>query len=103
MSPLPLPLQAPSEVQWRCIPPSILGRDVLCQCAYGTGKTVALVLSILQQLEPNKVTDLLDPNGPSYNYINQESLYRPLYVAGLAAAGRGWSLFGGANSPSPLG
>eukprot|EP00996_Jenningsia_fusiforme_P000427 NODE_1371_length_1563_cov_62.758917_g1233_i0.p1 GENE.NODE_1371_length_1563_cov_62.758917_g1233_i0~~NODE_1371_length_1563_cov_62.758917_g1233_i0.p1 ORF type:complete len:425 (+),score=111.80 NODE_1371_length_1563_cov_62.758917_g1233_i0:86-1360(+) len=41
----------PSEVQHQCIPPAILGQDILCQAKSGMGKTAVFVLSILQQLE----------------------------------------------------
>ncbi|CAF1028056.1 unnamed protein product [Adineta ricciae] len=42
----------PSEVQKQAIPPAILGRDILCQGASGTGKTAVYVLATLQQLQP---------------------------------------------------
>ncbi|XP_054272802.1 spliceosome RNA helicase Ddx39b-like [Macrosteles quadrilineatus] len=39
-----------SEVQHECIPPALLGMDILCQAESG-GKTTAFVLATLQKLE----------------------------------------------------
>ena len=44
----------PSEVQHECIPPAILGMDVICQAKSGMGKTAVFVLATLQQLEPTE-------------------------------------------------
>lgn len=41
-----------SEVQHKCMPPAILGRDVICQTKSGMGKTPVFVFSTLQQIEP---------------------------------------------------
>jgi len=37
-----------------CIPQAMLGADVLCQAKSGMGKTAVFVLSILQQLDPQR-------------------------------------------------
>jgi len=50
----------PSEVQHECIPPALLGRDILCQAKSGMGKTAVFVLSVLHQLassNPNMATN----------------------------------------------
>lgn len=47
------PIQHPSEVQHQCIPPAILGTDLICQAKSGMGKTAVFVVSVLQQLETN--------------------------------------------------
>jgi len=44
----------PSEVQHEAIPQAMLGQDVVCQAKSGMGKTCVFVLSILQQLDPDK-------------------------------------------------
>lgn len=45
--------EAPSAVQYECIPKAVLGTDILCQAKSGMGKTAVFVLSILQQLDAN--------------------------------------------------
>ena len=40
----------PSDVQQRCIPEIMLGRDVLCQAVSGMGKTAVFLLSMLHNL-----------------------------------------------------
>jgi len=44
----------PSEVQHETIPQAMLGQDLVCQAKSGMGKTCVFVLSILQQLDPEK-------------------------------------------------
>jgi len=41
----------PSEVQHQCIPPALLGNDILCQAKSGMGKTAVFVLSVLHLLD----------------------------------------------------
>lgn len=45
----------PSEVQHEAIPHAITGVDILCQAKSGMGKTAVFVLSILHQLNPEKL------------------------------------------------
>ncbi|KAJ6628181.1 P-loop containing nucleoside triphosphate hydrolase protein [Mycena sp. CBHHK59/15] len=44
--------ERPSTIQQRAIVPVLKGRDVVAQSQAGTGKTVALSISILQRLDP---------------------------------------------------
>ncbi|CAF1192819.1 unnamed protein product, partial [Didymodactylos carnosus] len=43
--------ERPSAIQQRAIKPFISGRDVIAQAQSGTGKTAAVVISILQQID----------------------------------------------------
>lgn len=45
----------PSEVQHEAIPHAITGVDMLCQAKSGMGKTAVFVLSIIHQLNPEKL------------------------------------------------
>ncbi|XP_064418357.1 eukaryotic initiation factor 4A-II isoform X3 [Latimeria chalumnae] len=47
--------EKPSAIQQRAIIPCIKGRDVIAQAQSGTGKTATFAISILQQLEIQKV------------------------------------------------
>ena len=42
----------PSVLQRRCLPPAIDGQHVLCEAAPGMGRTLVIVLSALQALDP---------------------------------------------------
>eukprot|EP00210_Caulerpa_lentillifera_P003907 g3732.t1 len=42
----------PSEVQHKCIPQALLGRDLVCQAKSGMGKTAVFVIAILHQIRP---------------------------------------------------
>ncbi|KAG8195245.1 hypothetical protein JTE90_028396 [Oedothorax gibbosus] len=44
--------QQPLEVQHKCIPHALKGKDILCQAKSGMGKTTAYILATLQQLDP---------------------------------------------------
>ncbi|XP_072015073.1 spliceosome RNA helicase DDX39B-like [Amphiura filiformis] len=44
--------ERPTEVQRKCIPPIISGKDVLCEVKSGTGKSTAITLATLQNLTP---------------------------------------------------
>merc|ERR1711985_210266 len=44
----------PSEVQHRCIPVALNGRDIICQAKSGMGKTAVFVLAILHMLKPEE-------------------------------------------------
>ncbi|XP_072016014.1 ATP-dependent RNA helicase DDX39A-like [Amphiura filiformis] len=44
--------ERPTEVQRRCIPPIISGKDVLCEVKSGTGKSTAIILATLQNFTP---------------------------------------------------
>ncbi|CAF1483483.1 unnamed protein product, partial [Didymodactylos carnosus] len=43
--------ERPSAIQQRAIKPCISGRDVIVQAQSGTGKTAAIIISILQQID----------------------------------------------------
>jgi ATP-dependent RNA helicase RhlE len=44
----------PTEIQDKCIPPSLQGRDVIGLANTGTGKTAAFLLPIVEKLSANK-------------------------------------------------
>ncbi len=44
-------LEKPSAIQQRAIVPCLIGSDVIAQAQSGTGKTAALAISILQQID----------------------------------------------------
>lgn len=46
----------PSPVQAECIPAALEGRDILAQSQTGTGKTLAYLLPLLQNTNPNEKT-----------------------------------------------
>ncbi|GMR33080.1 hypothetical protein PMAYCL1PPCAC_03275, partial [Pristionchus mayeri] len=42
----------PTEVQFKCLPQALLGKNIICQGSNRSGKTTLAVISTLSQLKP---------------------------------------------------
>ncbi len=84
---------APSEIQDRCIPPTLLGKDTIGLANTGTGKTAAFLLPIIDRLSANRELDsvlILAPTRELAQQIDEEfrrfaaglKLYSTLVVGG---------------------
>lgn len=73
-----------TEVQQRCIPHALAGRDVLGEARTGSGKTLAFVVPVLEQLYRNKWDARCDGLGAALVAPTRELAFQTFGVLRLA-------------------
>ena len=63
--------ETPSEIQKKAIPPIKKGRDVIAQAQSGTGKTGAVVIGALSQLDVSSKTTQIVVLAPTHELVTQ--------------------------------
>ncbi|WP_288844080.1 DEAD/DEAH box helicase [uncultured Megasphaera sp.] len=78
-------ITTPTKVQQQTIPPLLKGRDILCRAQTGTGKTLAFLLPILQQIQVTQSQEQVLILAPTRELANQitsvaTTLGAPLHI-----------------------
>lgn len=92
----------PTEIQEKCIPLVMDGKDVIGQARTGTGKTVAFGIPLMELLEPaNKNTQamIICPTRELANQVAEELRKLAKYITDLKIL----SLYGGTSVDSQIG
>lgn len=78
-------ITTPTKVQQQTIPPLLKGKDILCRAQTGTGKTLAFLLPILQQIQVTQSQEQVLILAPTRELANQitsvaTTLGAPLHI-----------------------
>ncbi|SFM18867.1 DEAD/DEAH box helicase [Methanolobus profundi] len=91
----------PTEVQERCIPIIMEGKDIIGQARTGTGKTAAFGIPLMELLEPEKKSTqaiVICPTRELANQVSEELSKLAKYIPELKVA----SIYGGLSVDSQI-